>query len=290
MNILRLMNVHNESDILEYNLDWYVNQGIDIVAIDNCSTDNSSKILKSRLGKGVVEVKHIYTDHFDRELLFTEISKLGNKYSPDWIVFADSDEFYEPQSKEFKNLYDMIKFVDSKGDNLIQFHNCEFWMTPEDDFSIKNPIERMKHYSYFDSNRFKAFKFYKGFSLTPQRGHAPTLPEGIEIKISSNKGISRHYKFRNLDQAQYKVKRVVPEEDKLDFGFHYVKFGNSSEYYIIPRNKLNQYNEDSKWILERKFDGNRMSDKELCSYLGLKSKDELEKWFEFRKGVFKCQK
>lgn len=287
MKILRLVNVHNEEDILQYNLEWYINQGIETIAIDNNSSDNSYNILKSYVGKGILEIKKIITNHFDRCLLFDEISKLAHNYKPDWIIFADCDEFYEPENSKFNTISELIQNVDLTKDNLIQFHNIEFWMTPDDDYSIENPIQRIKHYSYFDSNRFKAFKFYEGFSLVPNRGHAPTFPGNIPVKLSKHKGISRHYKFRSLDQGEYKISRVIPEPNKKDFGFHYAKFKNSPEWFIINPNKLNKYNDDRVWSLEKKFNGNRMTNSELIDYLGLSSLSELNEWFDSRKGVKK---
>ncbi|MFW6047146.1 MAG: glycosyltransferase family 2 protein [Candidatus Woesearchaeota archaeon] len=287
MNIIRLVNIHNEEDILRENLNWYMNQGIPILANNNSSTDRSNEILQSYVGKGVLEVNNIHTKYFDRDLLFDEISKLSHKYNPDWLIFADCDEFYEPADPQFGNLTELIKQVDSEGDNLIQFHNCEFWMTPVDDYSIENPLKRIKHYSYFDSNRFKAFKFYDGFSLVPKKGHGPTFPDNVDIRLSDRKGISRHYKFRNLEQASYKIKRVVPEPDKPNFGFHYNKFKEDASWYIINPEKLNFYKEDSNWNLERKFDGNRMNREELCAYLGLQDLNALEEWFQDRAKIRK---
>lgn len=282
MNIIRLVNVHNEADILPYNLNWYIDQGISTLAIDNGSTDGSLEILKKYLGNGILEIKVIETKHFDRRLLFNEATKLAHKYNPDWVIFADCDEFFEPLDRDFNTLHELIEHVAGNGDNLIQFHNMEFWMTFDDDLSILNPLERMKYYSYFDSNRYKVFKFFEGFSLVPKMGHAPTFPKFMQMKLSKYKGISRHYKIRSLNQGRYKVKRVIPEPGKLEFGFHYIKFGIEPEWYIINSSKLNFYSGDRKWNFKRTFNGHRMNNEELCNYLNLRNEKELTEWLKKR--------
>jgi len=286
IKILHAMNVHNESDILKYNIDWYSSQGIDSVVINNTSTDKTKEVLESLRGKGLLAVKELHTDHFDRAKLFFELTNLIHTYSPDWVVFSDADEFLQPIDQN-KNLKKLIEEANIQNYNLIQFHNMEFWMTPLDDNSKSNPLERINHYSYFDSNRYKAFRFYPGFSLVPNNGHAPSLPDGVTTSLSPEKGIMRHYKFRSLDQAYYKIKRIVPEPDKKEFGFHYLKFDETPDFFIITPEKLSKYNNDGNWNLERKFDGNRMTHQELISYLELKNETELRRWFDSRAGVKK---
>jgi hypothetical protein len=163
----------------------------------------------------------------------------------------------------------------------------EFWITEKDNLSIKNPLKRIKYYSYFDSNRYKIFKYYPGVSLVPKKGHAPTFSAETIPKISKHKGISRHYKFRNFSQAFYKIGRVIPEPGKPDFGFHYTKFKKELEFFVIPSEKLSFYNEDKEWCMEKKFDGNRMNQKELIAYLKLSSETELNDWFKKRKDSVK---
>lgn len=280
MKVIRLVNIHNEEDILERNLKWYIDQNINTLAINNSSTDNSKDILNSMIGKGVIEVVNLDTEYFNRSALFTKITELGHKYEPDWIIFADADEFLEPLSKKHYDLNDMIYEVSLEGNNLIQFHNMEFWMTTNDPASLKDPLNRIKYYSYFDSNRYKVFKFYKGFSLLQKYGHAPTFPKEVPIKLSMHKGISRHYKFRSIDQARYKIDRVIPEPGKKDFGFHYAKFGKEEKWFVIEPSRLNLYQDDKNWNFERKFNGNRMSDCELSLYLGFNGIQELREWID----------
>ncbi|MFH1650046.1 MAG: glycosyltransferase family 2 protein [Candidatus Woesearchaeota archaeon] len=285
LRILHALNVHNEEDIIGYNLDWYRSQGIDSIVVDNASTDGTKGILSSHLGSGVVTIKDVHTDHFDRSRLFGALTDLIHAHSPDWVVFSDADEFLQPFFEQDGTLKGLIEQADSGGYNLIQFHNMEFWMTPVDNPSNPNPIERIRQYSYFDSNRYKVFKFHPGFSLVPHRGHAPSFPEGVITRVLPEKGIMRHYKFRSLSQAYYKIHRIVPEPDRRDFGFHYAKFSESPHWFIIPQSKLTLYNNDGQWSMERKFDGNRMNRQEMLAYLGLQTDAELNDWFDLRKGV-----
>ena len=143
----------------------------------------------------------------------------------------------------------------------------EFWMTEKDDLREKDFMIRLRYYSYFDSNRYKVFPNLPGLDLVTHIGHRPVFPDSVKIKMSPKGFISRHYKFRSLEQGYRKIKRVRPPKSRPHQSFHYLRFKESPEWFIVPSSKLTLYNEDHKWNLERKFDGGRMSKEELKNYL-----------------------
>ncbi len=281
MKIIRLLTVKNEIDILSENIKWYSNQGIPTVAIDNGSTDGSFEFLKSLPSDEVALCKQVLTDGYQEQLLLNEVHTLATSVNPDWIVLADSDEFYEsPRHNEtFK---EGLERISTKEYNLIQLHNIEFWMTEKDNLNEPNFLKRINHYSYFDSNRYKSYPNLKGLDIATKIGHVPIFPNNVPIILCPEIFISRHYKFRSLDQGYKKIKQVAPTENHRDQNFHYIKFKEEPHFFIIPSIKLTKYNEDKQWHLQRTFDGGRMQREELIDYLGLQNESQLNNWFANR--------
>ena len=276
MNILRGLVVRNEEDIIEENLEYYINNGIKNVVVENYSTDNTYEILKKNVGKGILEMKRINTSFFNSKILYGALMELFEKYNPDWIVLADADEFFESPDCSV-NLREAIEREDEEGFNVIELHDMEFWMTPLDPKDKHIVRKRIRYYSYFTSTLYRIYRYVKGMSIFPL--YHPTYPLNYKVKISPTVFINRHYKFRNLKQAYQKIERVVPEPGNPKWGFQYLKFKKDPEFFIINPEKLNYYNEDCNWSLQRKFNGWRISLSELRDYLGYNSIDEvIEKW------------
>lgn len=280
MKLVRMLTMYNEEDIIERSIRWYADQGIKSVIVDNGSTDASYGICSRLIGKGVLDLATYATEEYEEAALLDRVLQLAQTHNPDWLLLADADEFYE--SFCGGNLKEAIIAESVKGYNAIQFHNMEFWMTVEDNCNEPDIIKRIRHYSYFDSNRFKCYANIPGINISKKLGHAPAFPEQSMMRLSPNKFISRHYKFRSLEQGYRKIGRVRPTKDKPAQNFHYLQFLKTPDFFIIPATRLNVYTEDHNWIIERKFDGNRMSNEEIRKYLGLNTLEELFDWMQKR--------
>lgn len=281
VEICRIAVVRNEEDIIQRNIEWYINRGFPTIILDNGSTDATFDICKEYQGKGIVKLEQIPFQEHDRELSLKALSSIVKDAGFEWLLLADADEFYESPIPDDCLRTSLTQEIDT-GYNVVQFHNMEFWMTEKDTSSEPDFMRRIRHYSYFDSNRYKLFPNIHGIDYWSKLGHAPIFPQGIEFKVSPKVHISRHYKFRSLHQAYQKVARIRPPQRRKDTSFHYIKFGFDPSYYIIPSDNLTEYHENGKWFIERKFDGNRMSKEEMTRYLGLGSEKELCQWFALR--------
>ena len=56
MKLVGMLEVYNDDDIIEELLDFYVSQGLDLVVLDNGSTDETYKICQRFQNKGIVRL------------------------------------------------------------------------------------------------------------------------------------------------------------------------------------------------------------------------------------------
>jgi len=237
------------------------NQGIPLIVIDNGSSDGSYDILKKYVGDTIIELSRIETKSFKWDFILRSLYNMVGKYNPMWMIFIDDDEFYESPFPSL-NLSEAIRQESSKGYNLIQFNNFEFWPTEKDQDSTCVDIrQKIKYYSWNDNWRFKCFRNYEGTNIDETGGHLPIFPPRVRVNLSPNKFILRHYMIRSYEQGLRKIKTRLARHDeygKKKWGLKlYEKFGEDERYFIIDSSRLTKYNEDGQWVLERKFDGHR---------------------------------
>ena len=258
MKIIALMATYNEADIVQQSVSYMIAQGIPLIILDS-STDGSSEILSEFLGKGLLAIDKSPSGNFELEKILERLWEDVSKENPDWIVLCDADEFLEPPCKGM-SLKEAIEFEAREGYNMIQFNNFEFLLTRLDQHSRETDVRRrLRYYTWYDDMRFNAFKFYPGTKIGEGGGHFPTFPLDIEVKISPNKFILRHYRFRSYEQGLKKVfderlPRYSQEEVSKGWHTHYKNFKRTQEYFVVDSKNLTRYDEDGRWNLTRKFD------------------------------------
>ncbi len=260
LKIVGLMPVYNEADIVDQSIRYMIQQGIPLVVVDNGSTDGSLAIERRYVGRGVLKVRVSPPDpYYDVKKVLNEAYALALEYSPDWIVHVNADEFIESPYPKL-TLAEAIRNEARFGYNMIQVNFFDFLLTERDYQSkVKDVRKRLRYYTWITDFHFRAWKHYRGTNLVVHAGHKPVFPAGVEEKISRFKFPLRHYKFRSVEQGMRKVfKERLPRysPDNLSKGWHvqYSKFKPDPSYFITDSLKLNRYDEDGRWNLERTFD------------------------------------
>ena len=278
--VLGLMSVYNERDVVEYTTLHMRAQQIPLLVIDNGSNDGSSEILRRHVGEDILELATLDTEFFELGLLLRTLHKMALKYNPKWLLLVDADEFLESPFHSL-NLRQAIELEDSRGYNLIQFNNFEFWPTERDKDSTEPDVRRrIRYYSWNDDWQFKCFRYYPGINIDEAGSHLPVFPRGVTVRLAPEKFAMRHYAIRSYEQGLRKVheERLAryPEHEKKKWGLQkYTKFGREERYFVIDSSKLTRYDDDGRWVLERKFDGHRG-----YGFPSLRSSEDIEKEME----------
>lgn len=260
--IVRMMAVHNEIDVLPQNIDWYERHGIRTVVVDNGSIDGSYEYCREALARGAIDrLERLPTEEFEWLTLLRRLHDLARQQRPDWLMLTAPDEFFE--TADGKDLGIALREDFRSGYNLIKFFNMEFWMTERDDPSDPDPLTRMRYYSCYDVDMYRAYPDLDGLDVVSRYGHRPVFPAGVAERPSPRLYVSRHYKLRNLEQARRKVERIRPNRKEPGLHSHYLQFRDSKDF-IVPAHVLNRYDFDHRWIFESSFDGRRGRPRETC--------------------------
>ncbi len=251
--------VYNEADIIENVIEHLLSQGIQLVILDNGSTDGSFESCSKFLGKGISSLEQLVTHRLEFDLLVSKLYETALQQKPDWVLLSAADEFLESPYREL-SLGDAIESEDRKGYNMIRFNNFEFWPTEKDENSHESDVrKRLKYYTFNDDTQFRVWKIYPGITITGTAGHYPVFPGNVRIRIPGTKYILRHYRIRSYQHGLKKVfserlPRYPPEEREKGRHVHYDAFTREKKFFIIYSGNLNRYNDDGKWVAKKTFD------------------------------------
>ncbi len=267
--IVSIMHVFNESDILADSLNHLIINGIDVVVVDNWSTDGSYEIAQQYLGSGVLRVERFpevdqKQYHWSSQLKYT--AGLAKELDADWFIHSEADECrYAPW--EGVSLKDAIYYVDQCGFNIIDNVVLNF-------LPIDNGFENssIPYYDYFthcifgrNSGYFKQLRMWKNLSLPVDLASSG----GHVAKFSGMKPfpflfIMKHYPMRSTSHG----KRKIFQERNPRYNHEELKHGWHRHYDSIDFDYTFIW-EKSSLIDYRKHYTNREFLVEILSRIGL---------------------
>jgi hypothetical protein len=102
--------VRNEEDILEANLDYHLEQGVDfVIATDNRSEDGTREILERYAREGHVRVLSEERDDYRQPEGMTRMARMAaEEHGADWVINNDADEFWWPNPAPLKEVFAAI--------------------------------------------------------------------------------------------------------------------------------------------------------------------------------------
>jgi len=201
-----LLFCYNEEHILRETLRYYLSQGIDVVVVDNCSTDSSPGIVQEFMGdKGrypgqVIDTIRVETDGYE----WGKILKTANDYMHrnlngyDWILQIDADGFYQSPVRGM-SLREFMGAVQRFGYNIIDGKWFDFHPTEADDQSIESPLERIRYCRvepYGPMPQHKIFRYHPSMDFFTSLGHELftqllRYPQDVQQKSGHRKRLYR---------------------------------------------------------------------------------------------------
>src|ERR1039457_7166442 len=102
--------VRNEADIIEANIDYHLAQGVDFVLVtDHGSDDGTSEILAQYERDGVAQViRDDREGHRQSERVNRMVQIAAERYSADWVINCDADEFWWPIAGSLRDVFESI--------------------------------------------------------------------------------------------------------------------------------------------------------------------------------------
>jgi hypothetical protein len=95
----------NEGDIVAQQVAFQLAMGVDfVIAMDNASDDNTADLLRHFERMGRLRLLHQPARNFDQGAWVTAMARMAKReHDADWVINSDTDEFWWPQSGDFKS-------------------------------------------------------------------------------------------------------------------------------------------------------------------------------------------
>lgn len=208
MKIGMTLLVRDESDIIESNLDYHLNNGIDFVLVtDNGSVDGTYELCERYLNQGVVEIKREPGNDFSQYAYVSEMANLAySKYNADWVINADADEFFV--SRNYANLKDALSGIGKEfGSISVGRHD---YVPIKSDYIRFSPLSfpyRKKESLNLRGRPLPPKVIHRGSSnIKVSQGNHSVEGDGLGEQLNSSDIEVLHFPIRSYSQFESKVR------------------------------------------------------------------------------------
>jgi glycosyltransferase involved in cell wall biosynthesis len=222
---LAILAAKNEKRQISFALRKLIDEGLDVVLLDDGSTDGTRELAEQFLGKGLIEIRTRPDQGvYDWTSVLKWKRKTGSEFHHRWLVHVDADEWLQ-HPQEGKTLYDLIAEADLSGANAIDFEEFTFIPKPE----LQEGDDPRKTFCSYYWHRpigfgyLRAWKKRVGLNNVKSGGHGlhgPFLWARGGIKLHKTKGLLRHYPILGVNHLTEKYGQRVFAQRDLDRGWH----------------------------------------------------------------------
>jgi len=198
MKILAIMPVYNEDDILRWIIEKLVAQRIDVLVLDNHSTDSSHDAAVNAGAR--VEMFGREFDFDDAELT-DEVMTRSCVSDADWIIVHSADEvFRSPALDESYRAF--IERADAAGANVID-HNTRLYVPTDNVFKYGDPEEFFRYWVSENAEGFGTHTQERTFKPHASLRSETFLHSVIrdDKTVFAERGLRKHYTVRSGNHA-----------------------------------------------------------------------------------------
>jgi len=234
MKLVMTLFVRNEEDILETNLRYHLERGVDLViATNNLSEDGTPEILAEHARAGHLHhLRHTEDDYAQPEAMTRMARTAAEELGADWVIHNDADEFWWPHEGGLKEAFSAVP----TRYGAVAAYRTNFVPRPEDGRTFPHrldvvelpDIERLRDR---DARREYGMRHF----LVPKLAHR-AVPE-VEV-LDASHGVAGpgletapgwrpveilHYPLRSYRQFEAKVRnggRALERHPDPDFNAH----------------------------------------------------------------------
>jgi len=260
-----LLFCYNEEHILRETLRHYLSQGIDLVVVDNCSTDSSPDIVrefmedKGRHKGRVVDTIRVETDGYE----WGNILKAANDYMHrnlsgyEWILQIDADGFYQSPVRGM-SLHEFMRASQRFGYNIIDGKWFDFHPTEADEPAIESPLERIRYCRvepYGPMPQHKIFRYHPSIDFYTSLGHECHRDKS---RVAPLKYIYRHYPWVSFEHGVKKIfkdrkPRYVERKENPLYHMHYLELLPQKDDLVKCSSDLCRFNESDETVSKSEF-------------------------------------
>lgn len=248
--MVAILATYNEERFISGCLKHLIDHGVGVFVIDNCSTDETLKIVESYQNQGVIGIESFPRTHgvYRWRDILQRKEQLAMEIEADWFMHMDADEVRLPPNSG-ETLVEAFAEVDRKGFNAVNFLEFTFVPTREaPDHEHGNYEQTMQSYYPFVRNfpfQIKAWKKQRSqVSLADSGGHRVLFPD---LRVYPESFKMRHYIFLSATHALRKYHARVYDAGEIKEGWHGWRAKLHAEKIELPsKGKLNVYTTDDE--------------------------------------------
>ncbi|HEY0383575.1 MAG TPA: glycosyltransferase [Candidatus Elarobacter sp.] len=238
-SVLAIVCTRNESVHVTRCVRDLIDEGIDVVLIDNESTDDTVAKARPFLGKGLRAIETMpWRGVFSLSEQLRRKAAIAAAAPHDWIMHADADEGFEAPPG-LGAMRAALETVQTAGYNCVNFRQFVFVPLHDENFTFDGYADVMRTYYFFEPRRphfMRAWRRELAAHLPEHGGH---VLQGPGVRLFPDDFAMRHYITLSERHAIEKYCERRFSDDDLAKGWHGNRLAiGSTAFRLEPRPEL----------------------------------------------------
>lgn len=220
-NVVAVTMVHNEEDVIGWNVRHFLDEGCRVIVADNLSTDGTRAVLEAIDDERLLILEDRDPAYRQGEKM-TRLARVAADMGADWIIPFDADEWWASSDG-------LLSALGSCETPAAVAAVVNLIPQPDDDPEEANPFRRSRWVRPRPTDRKVAFRATVDLPLAQGNHHL----EGT-VDETNGRLFIRHLPYRSLEQAKAKLRhgRAVLAATGLDpaLGAHWTELGGMDDF------------------------------------------------------------